>query len=158
MISLLAGVLAMPLLAVQATARLERPAGYWDQYRAHLAETDYRFHCGKTQLRLRLAEHFRKREESLPLADRWRIKLVDIAVPGRRIPRAERAKAEALFYSLSWIEHIHSQCTGTGAIWIFFTGMPAQRWADFAEEKIAEKPRTVPYQLTVSATGTVTIQ
>lgn len=147
------------LAAAPAPAQQKLPELHLDSFRAYLTETGHIFHCGEAQLRLRVAERLRKGEEALPLADRWRLALIELDVPGRVIAGADPSKVAALFQSLSWIRDIESRCSGDGAIWVSFSGMPAQAWADFAEKKgPPERPQTVPYQVAVSATGEITIR
>ena len=129
-----------------------------DYIRAASTKAAYSFECGKTRTLLRVAEEIRPRGGSGKLADRWRIRLLDLDVKGRRIPARQMEKAAQALNRYSWLTRVQGRCTAGGTVSLWIEGMPAQAWADFAESKLPARPATAATTVEIAPTGEVEVR
>lgn len=147
-----------------ATALLASSAGaeervQLDSNSANITEASYTFNCGGIRSSLRFEERVNGDDESIPLADRWRIVLSFFAVDSRDIAPADRHRIEQVFGRYAWLTRLRGRCSrANGDLSLWIEGMHADAWAEFVQSDDRPRPGTRSAEIVVAADGAVTIR
>ena len=77
---------------------------------------------------------------------------------GRRIAAREIEKAAQALNRYSWLTRVRGRCTAGGTVSLWIEGMPAQAWADFAENKLPARPATAATSVDIAPNGEVKVR
>jgi hypothetical protein len=145
----LGGVFCAPLVAQDSPTidGIGRPSS---------TEVNSVFRCEGFRIVLRYREELYDPLRVGGLEQAMRVTLLRLEVSGRRVPAAERGKAEELFRSLGWIDRADARCAAD-RVQISVVAMSKAEWIAFIEERTRERPRTHSRTIEISRRGLVTI-